>query len=60
MINIIIFSTSNAHCNACCSKLKVKKSRMFHGFIATKNELMLITIVDKLLEVIIHMIRLHS
>ncbi len=55
--DIIIFFTNNAHCNVCCSKFKVKKSSMFHGFIATKNELMLITIDDKLLEAIIHMFK---
>jgi len=30
---------------------------MFHGFIVTKNEIMLITIDDKLLEAIMHMIK---
>jgi hypothetical protein len=54
--NVIIFSTSDVHCNACHSKSIVKKLGFFHGSIAINDELVLLTIEGKWLEAIVHII----
>jgi hypothetical protein len=54
--NIIIFPTSGIHCSACYSKSKVQKLNFFHGSITTNDELVLLIIKRKCLEVIVHMI----
>jgi hypothetical protein len=45
--DVIICSTSDVHCNVCCSKSKVHKSGFYQCSIATKDGSILLTIEGK-------------
>ncbi len=47
VMDVIICSTTDVHCNACNSKSNVHKSYFFHGSIATNDGSMLLTIEGK-------------
>jgi hypothetical protein len=53
--NVIISPTSGVHYNTYCSKSTIQKLSFFHGSIATKDELVLLTIEGKWFEAIVHM-----
>jgi hypothetical protein len=53
LINIIISSTNDVYCNACCSKSKAVKSELLHVTIITNEEPMLLTIKGKCLETLL-------
>jgi len=52
--DVIISPMGSVHCNACHSKSTIHKSCFLHGSIATNDELMLLIIEGKWLEVIVH------
>jgi hypothetical protein len=56
VVDVIICSMSDVHCNACHSKSNVHKSSFFRDSIATKTEPILLTIEGKWLEVVVRMI----
>ncbi len=55
VIDVIICSMSDVHCNACHSKSNVHNSSFLRDSIATKDDPILLTIERKWLEVVVHM-----